>query len=75
MSIRRLLADCSWRALSPFLGLTEAEEMDILGANPHSVLAQKISMLKNGNRRKEGAPLAIGRLYPHGYLYHSKNIT
>ena len=58
------------------MGLAGAEEMDILGANPHSVLAQKISLLKNENRRKEGAPLAVGRLYPHGYMCHNKkNIT
>ena len=41
-----------WRALSPFLGLTEAEEMDILGANPHSVLAQKIAMLRKWKQKK-----------------------
>ena len=35
-----------WRAVSPFLGLTEADETVILGANPHSVPAQKIAMLR-----------------------------
>ena len=35
-----------WRAVSPFLGLTEAEESAILGSSPHSVPAQRIAMLR-----------------------------
>ena len=35
-----------WRAVSPFLGLAEADETVILGTNPHSVVAQKIAMLR-----------------------------
>ena len=42
--ISRFLVD--WRAVSPFLGLTEADEIVILGANPHSVPAQKIALLR-----------------------------
>ena len=42
--ISLLLVD--WRAVSPFLGLTEADETVILGANPHSVPAQKIALLR-----------------------------
>ena len=41
-----------WRALSPFLGLSEAEEMDILGSNPHSVPAQKIAMFRKWKQKK-----------------------
>ena len=32
-------AIADWRAISPFLGLTEAEEIAKLGSNPHSVLS------------------------------------
>ena len=35
-----------WREISPFLGLTEAEEHEILGPAPHSVRSQKIEMLR-----------------------------
>ena len=35
-----------WRAVSPFLGLSEADELVILGTHPHSVPAQKIAMLR-----------------------------
>ena len=35
-----------WREISPFLGLTEAEEREILGSAPHSVRSQKITMLR-----------------------------
>ena len=42
--IATLIAD--WRAVSPFLGLTKADEIAILGASPHSVPAQRIAMLR-----------------------------
>ena len=41
-----------WRAVSPLLGLTEAEEIAILGANPHSVSAQKIAMLRKWKQKR-----------------------
>ena len=50
-----------WRALSPFLGLTEAEEIAILGSNPHSVPAQKITMLRKW-KQKRGANGTYKRL-------------
>ena len=50
-----------WRAVSPFLGLTEAEEVTILGTSPHSVLAQKISMLRRW-KQKRGAKGTYKRL-------------
>ena len=50
-----------WRAVSPFLGLTEAEEMAILGSNPHSVSAQKIAMLRKW-KQKRGTKATYKRL-------------
>ena len=41
-----------WREISPFLGLTEAEEHEILGSAPHSVLSQKIAMLRLWKKKK-----------------------
>ena len=57
--IAMLIAD--WRAVSPFLGLTEADEIAILGCNPHSVLAQKIGMLRKW-KLKRGAKATYKRL-------------
>ena len=50
-----------WRAVSPFLGLTEAEESAILGSNPHSVPAQRIAMLRKW-KQKRGAKATYKRL-------------
>ena len=50
-----------WRAVSPFLGLTEAEETAILGSNPHSGAAQKIAMLRKW-KEKHGAKATYKRL-------------
>ena len=50
-----------WRAVSPFLGLTEAEEIAILGSNPHSVPVQKITMLRKW-KQKRGAKATYKRL-------------
>ena len=42
-----------WREISPFLGLTESEEHEILGAIPPlSVLEQKIAMLRLWKKKK-----------------------
>ena len=42
-----------WREISPFLGLTEAEERQILGAIPPlTVPAQKIAMLRLWKKKK-----------------------
>ena len=41
-----------WREISPFLGLTEAEEHEILGSAPHSVRSQKIAMLRLWKKKK-----------------------
>ena len=41
-----------WREISPFLGLTEAEEREILGSAPHSVRLQKIAMLRLWKKKK-----------------------
>ena len=57
--IAMLIAD--WRAVSPFLGLTEAEEIAILGSNPYSVTAQKIAMLRKW-KLKRGAKATYKRL-------------
>ena len=54
-------AIADWRAVSPFLGLTEAEEIAILGSNPHSVAAQKISMLRKW-KQKHGSKATYKRL-------------
>ena len=56
---RTSIAD--WRAVSPFLGLTEAEEIAILGSNPHSVAAQKIAMLRKW-KQNHGAKANYKRL-------------
>ena len=45
-----------WREISPFLGLTKAEEHEILGAIPPlSVLEQKIAMLRLWKKKKRMA--------------------
>ena len=41
-----------WREISPFLGITEAEENEILGSAPHSVRSQKIAMLRLWKKKK-----------------------
>ena len=42
-----------WREISPFLGLTEAEEHEILGTIPPlSVRSQKIAMLRLWKKKK-----------------------
>ena len=41
-----------WRAVSPFLGLTEAEETVILEST-HSVPARKIAMLRKWKEKRE----------------------
>ena len=51
-----------WREISPFLGLTEAEEHEILGAIPPlSVLEQKIAMLRLW-KKKKGKAATYNRL-------------
>ena len=50
-----------WREISPFLGLTAAEEHEILGSAPHSVLPQKIAMLRKW-KEKRGAKATYKRL-------------
>ena len=51
-----------WREIAPFLGLTEAEEIAILGSNPHSVPAQKMAMLRKW-RQKKGVEATYNQLY------------
>ena len=58
-SISESIAD--WRAVSPHLGLTEAEKTAILGSHPHSVSAQKIAMLRKW-KEKQGAKATYKRL-------------
>ena len=58
-SISENIAD--WRAVSPHLGLTEAEETAILGSHPHSVPAQKIAMLRKW-KEKQGIKATYKRL-------------
>ena len=43
-----------WREVSPFLGLTKADECEILGSAPHSVRLQKIEMLKMWKEKRGG---------------------
>ena len=50
-----------WREISPFLGLTEAEEHEILGSAPHSVRSQKIAMLRLW-KKKKGKAATYSRL-------------
>ena len=51
-----------WREISPFLGLTEAEERQILGAIPPlTVPAQKIGMLRLW-KKKKGRAATYNRL-------------
>ena len=49
-----------WRAISPFLGLTEAEEIAILEST-HSVPARKMAMLRKW-KQKKGAKATYKRL-------------
>ena len=58
--IAALIAD--WRAVSPFLGLLEADEIAILGSNPHSVPAQKIAMLRKWKQNLGGRAATYKRL-------------
>ena len=51
-----------WREISPFLGLTEAEEHEILGSAPHSVRSQKIAMLRLWKKKKKGKAATYSRL-------------
>ena len=51
-----------WQAISPFLGLSEADEMAILGSAPHSVPAQRIAMLRKWNK-KLGTKATYKQLY------------
>ena len=44
-----------WGEISPFLGLTEAEEHEILGSAPHSVRSQKTAMLRLWKKKKRRA--------------------
>ena len=53
-------AIADWRAVSPFLGLTEAEEIAILEST-HSVPARKIAMLRKW-KQKHGAKATYKRL-------------
>ena len=41
-----------WRAISPFLELTAADESAILGEAPHSVPTQKVAMLRRWKQRR-----------------------
>ena len=51
-----------WREISPFLGITESEEQEILGAIPPlSVLEQKIAMLRLW-KKKKGRAATYNRL-------------
>ena len=50
-----------WKELSPFLDLTEAEELEILGSAPYSVRSQKIAMLRKW-KKKQGAKATYKRL-------------
>ena len=56
--ISDIIAD--WRAVSPFLGLTEAEEIAILEST-HSVHARKMAMLRKW-KQKHGAEATYKRL-------------
>ena len=59
VKIATLIAD--WRAVSPFLGLTEADEIAILGGSPHSVPAQRTAMLRKW-KQNQGAKATYKRL-------------
>ena len=50
-----------WKEVSPFLGLTEAEEHEIFGSAPHSVRSQKIAMLRKW-KQKKGSKATYKRL-------------
>ena len=50
-----------WRAVSPYLGLSDADESAILGSSPHSVAAQKIAMLRKW-KHKRGTKATYKRL-------------
>ena len=49
VEISQLIHD--WREIAPFLGLTQADEQNIIGYAPHSVPVQKITMLRTWGQR------------------------
>ena len=51
-----------WREISPFFGLTEAEEHEVLGSAPHSIRSQKIAMLRLW-KKKKGDAATYNQLY------------
>ena len=51
-----------WQAIAPFLGLSGADEMEILGSAPHSVPAQRMAMLRKWNQ-KLGTKATYKQLY------------
>ena len=50
-----------WKEISPFLGLTQAEELEIIGSAPNSVRSQKIAMLRSW-KQKQGSKATYKRL-------------
>ena len=57
--IAMLITD--WRAVAPFLGLTQAEEIAILEST-HSVPARKIAMLRQWKQKLGGSAATYKRL-------------
>ena len=55
------LSIVQWKEVSPFLGLTQAEEIEIIGSAPHSVRSQKIAMLRLW-KQKQGTKAKYKRL-------------
>ena len=51
-----------WRAISPLLGLTAADDSAILGEAPHSVPTQRAAMLRRW-KQIQGKKATYGRLY------------
>ena len=50
-----------WKEISPLLGVTPAEEREILGSAPHSVRSQKMAMLRLW-KQKKGSKATYKRL-------------
>ena len=69
--ISTLIAD--WRELAPFLELTKAEEVDIIGYPPHPIPAQRVEMMRLW-KEKHGKDATYNRLATVFQLCNRKDL-
>ena len=66
------LSIVDWRAVSPFLGLSEAEEVAILEST-HSVPARKMAMLRKW-KQKKGLGATYNEMYKVFQVWDNKKL-